>query len=377
MRTALFPLLVIVISSSWCTYPHSAERSIGPPGAPPPQIRECYPTPHHHAVRIVSRNDHGHVLNEFPYVAGDRNFYQRLDNGWLFTLQRIENGWAIRLYDHEPIGDAIDLTSLTPPLRGAPNPRDIVGWHFRNRDNSAPNTGDVNAPQRLRAFVISPELQGTGGVRPSSGEQVAGPDSGLGWLRIIDFGLANPVPGQRARMNYLSFDACLTWPRPHDETLSLLDQASLTYLDEERELFGSCGLDLQRYELAARYLPRTLGGDLDGDGSLDEVAQIRRRSDDQRGLAICRAGTWLHLLGFEPSATGKVRAGYEGEVEAWQWVAAGQRTSNDLPHPLTGFTPPEAAGDILLLERIEKEAVLVYWQAGQLHKTQLYHYVEP
>lgn len=377
MKIRIYLALLTTMLSSWHAYPNPGKQSIISPEAAPPQIGECHPTPHHYAVRIVPHDEHGRVLNEFPYVAGDRNFYQRLDNGWLFSLQRIENGWALRLYDHESIGDSIDLTSLTPPLRGAPNPRDIVGWHFRNPENTAPNAGDVNAPQRLRTFIISPELQGTGGFRPSGGEQVAGPDSGLGWLRIVDFGLANPVPGQRARMNYLSFDACLTWPRPHDETLSLLDRASLTYLDEERELFGKCGLDLQRYELAARYLPRTLGGDLDGDGSLDEVVQIRRRSDDQHGVAICRAGTWLHLLGFESRATGKVRAGYEGQVEAWQWVAAGERTTDGLPRHLTGFTLPDAAGDILLLERIEKEAVLVYWQAGQLHKTQLYHYVEP
>jgi len=333
----------------------------------------CEPTPQNHAVRIVAQDGRGNPPAGFPEVWGDSSFYRTLENGWVFALVRAENGWSIRLYEGEPVGDAVDLTTLTPPLRGAPNPRDIFGWHFRNKDNTAPNNGEVNAPQEMRAFVISPGLQGTAGLRPSDGLQGAGPEDGIGWLRIIDFGLANPVPGRAARMNYLKFDACLSWPRTDAETSRLLDRASLDYIDAERELFGSCGLDLQAFELAARHLPRTLGGDIDGDGSLDEVAQVQRLSDGTYGIAICRAGTWLRLLGFETSPIGGVRAGYAGEVEAWQWVTPG----GDVPRHIAGYELPEADADILVLERIEKEAVLVYWKDGRMQLGRLYHHVEP
>lgn len=100
----------------------------------------------------------GLTPNAFPFVAGERGFYQALQNGWIFALVRAENGWSLRLHDGEPVADAVDLTSLTPPLRGAPNPRDVFGWHFRNAANTGPNEGDVNALQELRAFVISPAL---------------------------------------------------------------------------------------------------------------------------------------------------------------------------------------------------------------------------
>ena len=39
------------------------------------------------------------------------------------------------------------------------NPRYVEAWHFRNRANTDPNEGDVNAPQHERefAFVVTPE----------------------------------------------------------------------------------------------------------------------------------------------------------------------------------------------------------------------------
>ncbi|WP_430401385.1 hypothetical protein [Hyphomonas sp.] len=333
----------------------------------------CEPTAESHAVRIVGQDRQGASVADFPEVAGDRSFYQTLGNGWVFALMRVENGWSIRLYEKEPVGSAVDLTSLTPPLRGAANPRDILGWHFRNKANTAPNTGDVNAPQELRAFVISPGLQGTAGLRASDGVQMPGPEDGIGWLKVIDFGLANPVTGTPASMNWLKFDACLSWPRTDDEAAHLVDRASLDFVDEEKEAFGSCGLDLETYDLSARFLPRTLGGDLDSDGVLDEAAQVRRISDDQRGIAICRSGTRLEVLGFESSPRGDVRTGYAGQAEAWQWISPG----GSVPLHITGYDLPEADGDMLVLERIEKEAVLVYWQYGQMKMERLYHHVEP
>jgi len=77
------------------------------------------------------------LKQQLPFVAGGNYFYQTLGNGWIFSLVPAEFGWSIRLYDAAPVGDAVDLTSLTPPLRGTPDPRDIFGWRFHNADNTA------------------------------------------------------------------------------------------------------------------------------------------------------------------------------------------------------------------------------------------------
>lgn len=269
----------------------------------------CEATPKRHAVRITGED------GALPQVAGDEAFFQALDNGWVFALIRAELGWSIRVFDREPIRDAADLTAATPPLRGAPNPRDILGWHFRNKANTAPNRGDVNAPQALRAFVISPSVAATGDFKPSEGGSFATKsDDGLGWLKVVDYGLANPEPGTKARMNYLKFDACLTWPRSDEERDHLLDRASTTLTDEDREVFGTCGLDLSAYDMVAPFPPRTIQGDFDGDGSWDDVVRVQRKSDRRTGLALCRAGTWLDIVGYE--RLGALRTGFLDQLEA-------------------------------------------------------------
>ncbi len=348
---------------------------------PDAHAQQCESTVSTRAIRILGTAPDGSLTDQdFPAVAGDRSFFQTLDNGWVFALMRAENGWSLRVYEHERIGDAVDLTSMTPPLSGGvPNPRDIFGWHFRNAANTAANTGDVNAPQHLRAFVISPSLAGTGGFKPSNdpaGPRLSapGPDAGIGWLRVLDFGLAGLEPGERARMNYLQFEACLSWPRSEAEQSALADAASFEYTETDLETFGSCGLALDDYRLDAWWLPRLVGGDLDGDGSLDAAAQIERRADGRRGMAICRAGTWLELLGFSDQSLGPgVRSDYVGQVEAWQWLGP----DDPLPRHLTGVALPPADGDRLILERVEKEAVALYWRDGALRAAHLYHYVEP
>jgi len=346
--------------------------------AGPAAAQICEPTPELHAVRIVGTDGSGsQTSNEAPFVAGERGFFQSLDNGWVFALIPADYGWSLRVYENAQIGDVVDLTSLTPPHGGVPNPRDILGWHFRNADNTAANDGSVNAPTHLRAFVVSPALAGTGGFKPSAGPDDPrlagpGPGDGIGWLRVLDYGLADLEPGERARMNYLKFDACVSWPRSQAERVRLADLASPVFSDEDRETFGACGLDLVTYDLDATRTPRTLGGDIDGDGALDEVAQVQRRADGKRGLALCRAGTWLDLIGFD-THLGDMEPGYLDSVEAWQWLS----DIDDRPAHLTGIDLPPADGDLLVLERVEKEAVVVFHRGDALRARRVYRYVEP
>lgn len=159
----------------------------------------CLPEP----GRIVRRID--------GEVSGAHTFLAELGNGWVFALRPAPHGWTLAVLDEAEL----DLTQLTPPWRFSPNPRELYGWHFRNADNSGPNEGEVNAPQTLRQFLISPGVSGTGGFRPPA-DAPADPESllaeGSGTLVILDYGLADLRVGQQARMVYLRFSACLTWP---------------------------------------------------------------------------------------------------------------------------------------------------------------------
>lgn len=343
-------------------------------GCAPALAQTCAPTDQLHAVPVTAP-DGGTSIE----LAGNAGFAFRLDNGWTFELVRAPAGWSIRLFDRAADGTMSDLTSLTPPHGGAPNPRDVFGWHFRNAANTGPNEGDVNAPQHLRGFVISPGLAGTGAYMPSTDPDEPrlmepGPDDGIGWLRVEDMGLSNLVEGEQAVMNYLRFSACLSWPKSEAEQMAEADQASLDFNALDRGLFTGCGLDFDSYDLDAQWLPRRLTVDIDGNGISDVVAQVVRLSDGARGLALCRNAEAVHIFGFDTGDAGSdLRSNYVAQTEAWQWIAP----QADAPRHLTGFELPESVGGLLILERVEKEAVALYWRNGGLQSRQLYRYVEP
>ena len=273
--------------------------------------------------------------------------------GWTFTLLRKETGWAIRLTDK----DGLDLTQITPPFHGPANPRDIEGWHFRNADNTGPNEGSVNAPQALRLFNFSPELSGTGGFKPPASDGPTlfepDPDGGRGWFRIDDFGLADLEPGQKARMVYLKFFACLTWPKTAAEQAAESELNSATYTDEETEQFVACSL-AEPYRLEAFVKPRFLSGDIDGDDALDLFAPVVRRTDGKKGIAICRAGTWFDVLGME-DPVGDIAPGYFDQIETWRL----ERTDNAIQESASEQRSYER--DELIIERVEKSAYAIYW----------------
>lgn len=317
----------------------------------------CDPTPETHAVRIKGKDALGRLnAHMVPEIYGHHNFAQKLPNGWEFLLSRAKWGWQIGVY-----ADGHDLTALTPPRMG-PNPREIYGWHFRNADNTGPNTGEVNAPQDMRAFMVSPKL--AGGV---SIPDTLSRGDGMGWLRIERYGLSDLVSGKQASMSYLAFNACIRWPKTEADKRAEADANSLDFTETDQEIYGACGLDLSRYKLQAHFTPRALGGDLDGDGAIDQIAQIIRKSDGRQGLALCRAGTWMQETGFEPGPVADILPA----TEKWVWHVEGE----DLPLSLSGLDLPEAEGDILILERVEKQAVAMYWQDGTLKTQTLFQLV--
>ncbi len=341
----------------------------------------CEAEPERHAYLIPwsdSTGEAGLAATSGAEVRGNDDYSATLPNGWQFVLMRIDHGWAIRIYDQPYSNGRVDLSAITRPLRGPTNPRDIVGWHFRNRTNTGPNLGGVNAPQRMRSFQFDGALAGTGGLRPAAAAATVVSSSGRGLLKIVDFELAGLEPQGKASMTYLKFQVCLSWPKlpeaeelaraiEHERRARELDAQVLVFSAIEHELFGSCGLDLTRYRLTAAVAPRQLSLDIDGDDAQDTVAQVTRIQDGRRGLALCRAGTWLHLLGFDQRFDAPTRH-LLSAMEVWRMVPP--------DHGPLGYVDeaawPKADGDVLLVERIEKGMALFYWSKGAIHTQRVY-----
>jgi len=150
-------------------------------------------------------------------VCNDQQFERSFGPGFRFVLEPIETGWSISVYAP---GREDDLSRLTPPWHFVPNPCSIEGWHFRNATNTGPNDGSVNAPREERWFVFSPEVGTTidgphSDSIPSEEEMLRVAEFGGGELKILDFGLADLELNQRARMVWLRFRVCVSWPKAY------------------------------------------------------------------------------------------------------------------------------------------------------------------
>jgi len=318
----------------------------------------CEPTPLRHAREIQGE------------IAGKNSFTARVDDAWIFSLEPADYGWDVRLRDAQQM----DLTQITPPFRMAPNPREIYGWHFRNAANTRGNTGDVNAPQQLRLFEFSRALSGTGGFRPPrDAPEPEDPNHGRGALTMLDMGLADLEPGQKARMNYLKFHVCLTWPKTPEETIAAQNAQSPVFLDEERESMYGCGLDPKKYELSAWILPRWTGGDLDGDDAIDEIAPIIRKLDGRKGIAICRAGTWLSVVGYGEVAQTPLQT-REGEPRTETYFSLAQYLQRV---EYWKMDKDDEGSDRLILGRLEKAELAIFWNGQAFVHELLWVFVEP
>jgi len=306
-----------------------------------------------------------HVASVSGEVAGEHAFSQTVGPGWTLRLERATAGWELRLL----ADDGIDLTAVTPPYHGT-NPRQLYGWHFRNADNSGPNRGEINAPQQLRLFLFSPGLAGTGGFKPPQTEPSSVDADGRGWLYLDEMGLTDLEPGERARMVYLRFRSCLSWPKSAAEIAEEETLANPTYIAEEIETFASCGL-AEPYQLRAYVLPRIQLGDLDGDGALDSVATAVRTTDDSRGLAICRSGSRLDLLGFDEPLD-ELEPEYFDRVERWVVQPRSKIIAYQGAPPLRRFDH-----DVITVERLEKSSYTIYWEEDRFRARRDYRMVEP
>lgn len=169
-----------------------------------------------HFVSTASSNTecgsplHGNTaVFEGEVISGEKIRYL-FGTEFFFHLVPIEYGWEIAVAHKTFPGN---LARLTPPWHFVPNPRFIEGWHFRNRSNTGPNDGSVNASQNLREFIFSPEVA-YGQVlqrKPTPKEIERISQFGRGTLEVMNYELDEKRPGQRATMIRMNFRACLSW----------------------------------------------------------------------------------------------------------------------------------------------------------------------
>jgi hypothetical protein len=139
-------------------------------------------------------------------VTRGQSFERPLGDGLVLPLS---HGWAIGVAAAgRPDEDFARLA--TPPYRGI-NALVVEGWHFRNRANTGPNEGDVNAPQQERdfAFVLTPADYRRAA---QALDAPLGAHGGSGRLHITGSSLGNLVAGAQAWFEWMAFDVELCRP---------------------------------------------------------------------------------------------------------------------------------------------------------------------
>lgn len=146
-------------------------------------------------------------------VKRGEEFERTTPAGWILRLRPQPEGWLLQVTVKGR--EEEDLARLTPPWHFVPNAREIDGWHFRNADNTGPNDGSVNAPQKLREFIFSPAV-GKGieynGSATSADDLEKVRAFGRGWLFIEKYALTAASRSGRAAFDTMTFSACVTWP---------------------------------------------------------------------------------------------------------------------------------------------------------------------
>lgn len=150
--------------------------------------------------------------------------------GLEFRLAPVTFGWIIWI-GNPRLPEQNYVTRAAPPFRGI-SPAIIEGWHFRNADNTGPNspgTGNVNAPRKVRAFAFVLDPSGRREAAealdiilwPNGREEAAiiaaeerwrGVAKVEGGLRVEALELGNLVKGERAWIERMAFTVTIDLP---------------------------------------------------------------------------------------------------------------------------------------------------------------------
>lgn len=289
-------------------------------------------------------------------VAGQDRFTYPFAPGLSFVLAPVPGGWAVRV----ETPDGRDLSALTPPLHIETNPRLLLGWHFRNADNTGANRGDVNAPQHRRDFIFGPDVPDaldSGDTAGLAAAAEAAQAFGQGTIALLDHGLADLERGQRARMVYLRFDACLRWPAGGGNAAPVPDDAVPSPAPTAERLdqaMRACGLDAD-LSPDPFLVPSHVQADFDADGLADLAVPVLRPADGKRAVAVCLAGGRLHVLGLA-GEMGHLLPAYFDRMDTWLLHPPGPAGQGVGEGP-----PPTLAGSGIVLGIAESSSVLVYW----------------
>jgi len=139
---------------------------------------------------------------------------------------RLQDGYLIQIGDEK----SLELAALAAPPHFDSN-LTIMGWHFRNADNTGPNEAgpkNVNVPSDIRKFPFYTSEKDAkqantyiayirshhpGDARREELVRLLQQISkGYGTLIIKKKKLEDTVPGKRARLTQMDFDVSLTWP---------------------------------------------------------------------------------------------------------------------------------------------------------------------
>lgn len=277
-----------------------------------------------------------------------------------FVLNPFEFGWRIGMLDR----DGLEIPMFAAPLRPVEtNPLSIAGWHFRNRENTGPNVGDVNAPQRERRFTFG-TMATNPVVNPGSGAPVDPREGfgGLGVLTITDYTLTPPEPGKRAAFTSLSFSVCLLWQGGGERLDPIVDADPGVAFDAVVATMRGCGVDTVKFKLSDRMSRGREGAqrpflepDMDGDNIPDLVVPVTRRKDEMPGLAICLVGTeTLVMVGYDGRIGKHFDPSYFNSADGWG-IHRGQVYQSPEEGP-----PPVLTGDAVSLSKAESSSVILY-----------------
>lgn len=278
---------------------------------------------------------------------------------WSLAIEPTRHGWRIAMLDAEGEATPVDASPARPIEA---NPLNIAGWHFRNKDNLAPNNGSVNAPQQVRRFRFGDFALSN--MAPSTDF----PDltGGLGELVITKIELSPPQAGTRASFERLVAEACLVWVARANRLPPIVEADPGVAFAAVIAEMKDCGLDTGIYRLSDRMAGGSERGqapflqpDLDRDGIRDLVVPVTRRADEVPGFAICLIGEETLLLAGYSGVIGKhLHPDYFQSVDWWSLHQGPIR-----PGAGEG-SPPRLHGDAILLGKDDSSSALLLLDAN-------------